>query len=287
MGLCRIRTNLHHGSATRTTEYGRACRTSNSAVLKGCLKELTVDHAVQVIVVKHSRLRLRALLNSVERGALARDVNVRLGLLHALGVACAVGRWRVVLRLVSLRDGVHRDGPSQVALTVGLVSIASSGNRGSDASGQRRPPPALLICRRTLNDRIDVAGRERPRNGVPRSHQVRWRNVHQRVEGVRHWEVGNGTVQTSVLVGNVSRLSAETNLMLRRSKGLEGHAASAVVLVVRRDERWGWRVLHVSGHGAVTLVHLREWDAVAVVLQGSAELALSALHDGGLHRWWH
>ena len=72
--------------------------------------------------------------------------------------------------------------------------------------------------------------------------------------------------------------------MLRRGQWLEGHAASAVILVVRRDERWRRRVLHVRRHRAVTLVDLRQGDTVAVVLERLAELAvLSALDDCVLH----
>jgi hypothetical protein len=44
-------------------------------MLERCLEQLTVDHAVKIIVGQHCWLRLRALLNSVERSTLARNVN--------------------------------------------------------------------------------------------------------------------------------------------------------------------------------------------------------------------
>jgi hypothetical protein len=59
-------------------------------VLERALKQLTVDQSVEIVVMERSRLWLRALLNSVERGTLSGHVHVRLLLRH-LGVARTVG----------------------------------------------------------------------------------------------------------------------------------------------------------------------------------------------------
>jgi hypothetical protein len=79
-------------------------------MLQGGLEELTVDHAVEV-VVEDGVLWLWALLNSVKWGTLSRDVDHRLVIRHDLRVAGAVGTvGRVVCGLISLWDGDNRAG---------------------------------------------------------------------------------------------------------------------------------------------------------------------------------
>lgn len=67
------------------------------------------------------------------------------------------------------------------------------------------------------------------------------------------------------------------------SDWFEGDTAMAIIIVMRRNERRGGGVLHVSWHRRVALVDSRYWESVPVVLDGP-EVLLRLNHtavDGG------
>lgn len=112
MGLLGIRSHFHHGSAASSSVHlGTALGTGDCAVLERAVEHVAVDEVVHIVLLrKHGLVLRRAVLNCVQRGAVARNVHDGLSVGHGMvqrRTGCAVRRVvvRVVVHLLAFRHG--------------------------------------------------------------------------------------------------------------------------------------------------------------------------------------
>lgn len=157
-------------------------------------------------------------------------------------------------------------------------------SRSQGSSGQRRASSSLLVGWRTFKDGVcllrSVIARHRL---VVSTVQIGW-NRHEWIERLLQTDVWDCSIQAGVLIGDVRRLRNHTTSVLRWCEWFEGQCALAVIIEMRRDERWSRRVFHVSRHGAMPVCDLREWDAGSI--ENWIDRLLAGLLDLGRH-WRH
>ena len=99
--------------------------------------------------------------------------------------------------------------------------------------------------------------------------QVGGRQLHQRIEGRRGGrDFRNGSVETSVFVGDIGWLRTQWHMVLRGSDRFKRQASVAVIFILGRNERGRRRVLDKGWHRRVALVHAGDGHPVAIVLEG-------------------